>query len=473
MADEYDMIVIGAGSGGIVAARFAAQLEASVALVEAFRPGGDCLYTGCVPSKALIRAAKVAWDVRHADHYGVEAVAAPVDLARVMLHVREVIQRVYQFESVEALREEGIDVHLGTARFLDPHTIAVGEGVPLRGKRFLICTGARPSVPPIPGLDRVPYLTYQTVFDLQKLPERLLVIGAGPVGLELAQAFLRLGSHVTCFSRSRRILSRADPEISTILTQALTDEGMTLRTETKIERVEVGPDGAVTVHDDRDGVIGDALLVATGRRPNVDDLALSSAGVSWSDNGIAVDDQLRTNQSHIYACGDVVGREQFTHYAAWQGFMAVRNALLPGYTRGTSDRVPWTIFTDPEVARVGLTEREARERYGDEVRVALLSMDRVDRAQTEHDALGTIKIVVRGKGDILGAHIVAARAGEMIHEYVLALDHGLRMSDLARPIHVYPTFSTGNQQVASEYSTAATLRSSTGKIAKAIGERLR
>jgi pyruvate/2-oxoglutarate dehydrogenase complex dihydrolipoamide dehydrogenase (E3) component len=473
VTDEYDLIVIGAGSGGITAAPFAARLGAKVALVEAFRPGGDCLYTGCVPSKALIRVAHAVWDRRHAGQFGLPPNADPVDLGQVMAHVREVIDRVYQFEQPHVLQEEGADLILGSARFLDGHTISINGERRLRGKRFLICTGARPRIPDIAGLNSVRFLTYQDVFQQTTLPAHLLVIGAGPIGLELAQAFLRLGSAVTIFCRSEHILNRADHQISQALGDALTEEGMHLHTGTTPASVASSPDGRITVHTDQGPTTGDALLIATGRTPNLENLDLAKAGVTHTSMGVPVDDQLRTNQAHIYACGDVVGDEQFTHYAAWQGYWAARNALLPGHAKGKSARVPWTIFTDPEVARVGVTEAEARHVHGDRVRVALLPMERVDRAQTEGNTRGFIKVVLDARDRILGAHIIAARAGDLIQEYVLAMDHELTLSDIARSIHVYPTFSTGNQQVASNFALASALQRSTTKLAMALGRRKR
>jgi pyruvate/2-oxoglutarate dehydrogenase complex dihydrolipoamide dehydrogenase (E3) component len=472
MTDEYDLIVIGAGSAGVSAAPFAARLGATVALVERYLPGGDCLYTGCVPSKTLIKSAKVAWEMRRAADYGLTPADTVVDLGRVMAHVQDVIRRVYQFESPDALAEDGVEVVLEAARFVDPHTIAAGERR-LRAKYFLLCTGARATLPPVSGLTETPYESYETVFNMKRLPARLLVLGAGPIGLELAQAFQRLGSQVTVFQRSKHILTFADPEISMALIDVLAQEGIQFRTGSQIERVASTSSGGVSVTVDGESVEGDALLVATGRQPNVEQLGLDKAGVETTEKGVPVDERLRTNQKHIYACGDVIGSHQFTHYAGWQAYLAVRNALLPGSSSGVRDQVPWTIFTDPEVARCGMTEQEARERHGDDVRVATWPLERLDRAQTEEDRQGFIKVVHKRGGEILGAHIMAARAGEMISEYVLAMEKDLNFGDLSGAVHVYPTYSTGNQQIAAVYRVNGLLESRSGKLVTGLAKWIR
>jgi len=462
---EYDLIVIGAGSGGLVAAPLAVKLGARVALVEKYKPGGDCLYTGCVPSKALIKVARVAHEMRRAADYGLEPHQPRVDLGRVNAHIQDVIQRVYQFESPDVLAHEGVELVTGEAHFLDEHTVQAG-GRSLRGKRFLVCTGSRAAVPPIPGLAEVGFLTYDDIFHLTTLPEHLLILGAGPIGMEMGQAFRRLGSQVTMFQRSRRLLSMADPECSEALAGVLRDEGVRFHLGAAVDRFEK-LDGEIVATVGGERVVGDALLVAAGRKANVEGLELERAGVAYGPRGIPVDEYLRTNQHHIYACGDVLGEQQFTHYAGTQGYVAVRNALLPGKDVGVIERVPWTIFTDPEVARVGLTEAEARERHGVDVRVTRLAMERIDRAQTEEDLSGFIKVVHTPSGKILGAHVVAGRAGEMIHEYVLAMDQGIKLGDLAGAMHVYPTYSIGTQQAAAAWRTDSLLQSLAGRLVTA------
>lgn len=449
--NDYDLVVIGAGSAGVWAAPFAARLGARVALVEKERIGGDCTHYGCVPSKALLNAARVAWHLRTADRYGFDAVQPSVDLGRVMAGVRQAIDRVYAFETPETLSQAGVMVFSGAARFEDPHTVCVGPDIRLRARHFLVCTGAYPAIPRIPGLQDVPYWTYQTVWDQDWLPRRLLVIGSGAIGVELAQAFGRLGSQVTVFDSLDRVLPPADPEASAVLRQVLEQEGVQFRLGANIERVREEK-SLLSLIDRGEDIEGDALLVAVGRRPNVDGLDLERAGISYSERGIEVDNNLRTSQKHIYACGDVIGGFQFTHYAAWQASMAVRTMLFPGSSPGVRSHIPWTVFTDPEVAQCGLSEAEARKGFSaaNDVRVARWGLDHVDRAVTDQDLNGFIKVVHRPDGVVLGAQIVGARAGEIIQEFALAIDRRLKLGDLASSIHVYPTYATGVQQLAAE-----------------------
>ena len=414
----YDLVVVGAGSAGLAAARFARALGVRVALVEAHRIGGDCTWTGCVPSKALLHAAQVAHSLRHADAVGLPSQAVTADLAAVMASVHAARARVYALETPEALARDGIHVRLGPATFRDPHTLEV-DGCRLQGKRFLVCTGATPALPPIPGLADGPALTSQTVFDLTVLPRRLLVLGGGPVGVELAQAFARLGAAVTLVGRNPRLLPPADQEASAVLLDALRAEGITIRTGTTVERVERAGGTIRVLAAGREGpaaIAADAILVALGRTPNVAGLGLAAAGVQVGERGIAVDEQLRTSQPHIAAAGDVVGSFQFTHYAGWQGVIAVRNLLLPGGARGHRPSVPWAVFTDPAVAQVGLTEEQARAR-GAAVTVRRLPVERNDRAQTAAERHGLLKFVLRPDGALLGATVVGTAAGELIEAW--------------------------------------------------------
>jgi len=454
VSKPYDFVVIGAGSAGLLAAPLAAKLGVRVALIERDRPGGDCLYTGCVPSKTLLHVAKVAHQARQARALGLTVSEPVVEMGRVSDHIQSVIAEIGRHESPEALRAMGIDVILGPARFTGPHTVAV-NGREVRGRRFLICTGSRPSAPPIPGLDKAGYLTYEDLFTLRQVPHRLLVLGAGPVGMEMSQAFARLGAQVTVIQRADRLLTVADEDCSAVMADVFRAEGIQIRLGASVQRVErVGDEVTVVLDDER--LAADALLVATGRQPNVDGLDLTQAGVVCRPDGIPVDSYLRTSQPHIYACGDVLGGEQFTHLAAIQAYQATRNALLPGRTKATLANAPWTVFTDPEVARVGLSEREARARYGHDARAYTLPLTRVDRAVAESDRRGFVKLVYRRNGTVLGAHVVAARAGEMIQEAIGAVQRGQKVQDLAGAIHVYPTYAVGVQQAAA-YAVEQTL----------------
>lgn len=484
MTSTYDLVVIGGGSAGLTGARFAARLGARVALIEKDRIGGDCTWTGCVPSKALLRAAKAAHNVREAGKFGIDAPALCVDMARVRAHVMGAVAAVYEGERPEVLREEGIDVVLESARFTGPRTIEAGDRT-LSARRVVICTGARPIVPPIPGLADTPYWTHETIFDNERLPRHLIVLGAGPIGTELAQAYRRLGADVSMVAAE--FLPEADSDSRDFVRGLLEGEGVriSLGPVTAVEMdgseyVLHGADGA----DGADGAIrrdgpggptgrggitrGDALLVVTGRRPTVDGLGLDVAGVNHSVRGITVDRYLRTSVRHIYAAGDVLGGAQFTHLAGWQCFQAVRNALLPGKSPGIPKALPSVTFLDPEIASVGLSEDQARARYRQDVLVHRWQMEETDRAIADGEPEGFIKVVARADGRVLGASIVAARAGEMIAEFALAMDQGLGLSELANTVHAYPTWTTAVQQVASAEATDRFLSSRLGRLALRI-----
>ena len=411
----------------------------------------------------------MAHQMRCGNHYGLTPVEPVVDLKSVMAHVQRVIAEVYQHESPEALRANGIDVFLGNARFLDSHTLTISEAT-LTARHILLATGAHPFIPPIAGLDSVDYLTYESLWSLEVLPRHLLVVGAGPIGCEIAQAFRRLGAGVTLIEAGERMSD--EPAVSQVIAKVFTAEGIDLRFNVMAERAWQDRDGIHLVTGS-DEVVGDALLIAVGRRPNVDGLDLEPAGVTYSDQGIQVDDHLRTTQRHIYAAGDCTGSYQFTHYAGWQAFIAVRNALLPGATKGVTDRVPWAAFTDPEVAHVGLTEDEARQRFGDVVMTCQWPMEKVDRARTEGDTAGFLKVVHRKDGTLLGVTIVAGRAGEMIHEWIVAMEHGLKVGDLASVIHIYPTYSTASIQAAATIRVTKLLSGTSGKVIRGLTRLMR
>lgn len=459
MMKHYDLVIIGAGSGGLTAARFASKLGAKVALVEKHRIGGDCTWTGCVPSKALLKAAKVAHEVRSAAHYGIDASQPVTNMSRVREYVRSAIQQVYQFERPEELQREGIEVVIGSAQFRDANTIAVGELL-IHAKTFLITTGAHPFLPPITGLNDVPFLTYEQLFDNDQLPQTMIVVGAGPIGMEMAQAYQRLGSQVIVVAE--KLLPKEEPEARTVMQGVFEREGI---------RFVWGR--ASSARKDGDRIVigcgtkdarGDLLLIASGRKPSVAGLDLENAGVHFTERGIPVDDHLRTNIKNIYAAGDVVGGHQFTHFAGWQAFQAVRNALLPGSSSGVTELVPWVTFTDPEVAHVGLTEAQATEKHPDSINVYRWEMARTDRAVCENDTEGFIKLVAKKDGMILGATIVAGRAGEAITELILAIKQGIKMPDLAGAIHAYPTYSTAVQQMAADIAVNDTLSGASGKL---------
>jgi pyruvate/2-oxoglutarate dehydrogenase complex dihydrolipoamide dehydrogenase (E3) component len=459
MAAQHDLAVVGAGAGGLIAARFAAKLGARVLLAEKDRIGGDCTWTGCVPSKSIIRAAKAAHEIRAASRFGITAPVCTVDMRAVRDFVQRKVQEIYEPTSPDALKSEGIDVALGPASFEDARVLRVGDRR-VTARTYLICTGARPTVPAIPGLTSVAYRTYHDIFDIDRLPASLAIIGGGPLGAELAQAFQRLGATVTVVAT--RLLPHDDPDAADVIERVFEREGTHLvRGRATSVRSDAG--APVVSTDIGTDVRAEMLLVAAGRQPNVDGLGLDRAGVVHSPRGIAADDHLRTNVPHIYAAGDVLGREQFSHVAGWEAFEAARNALLPGSASGRPNPMAWVTFTDPEVAQVGLTEKGARERHGDAV-VGRWNLPRIDRAKCDDDEDGFVKLVCDRKGTILGATIVAARAGELSGEISLAVAHGLTVGDLSTAVHAYPTYATALQQIASDMALARWISSATGRL---------
>ncbi len=462
---DYDLVVVGAGSAGLVAAAYACRLGARVALVEKARVGGDCTWTGCVPSKALIHVARVAHAAGTAHEYGVGDAdwCSKADMEKVRAYIHKTIADVYSDETPELLRAEGIDVIMAEARFLDPHTLQAGDRV-LNALAFLLCTGAHPSLPHTPGLDTVPYLTYEQLFGNSKLPDHLIVVGGGPIGLEMAQAYRRFGARVTVIAS--RLLPKEEPEARYVLETVFAREGVEW-VRGRASAFRRGGGTIIVTVGDRE-LCGDMLLVATGRTPNVEGLELSKAGVTYSRKGIRVNAKLQTSAEHIYAAGDCTGGPQFTHYAGWQGFQAVRNILLLGSSSGVSDKVPWVTYTDPEIAHVGCTEAEAREEHGNDVVIAMRKMDRVDRAVTDNSRDGFIKVVHKKDGTLVGATIVAPRAGEVIAEFALALTKGMKTGDLAGTIHPYPTYSTPVQQMASDVTFDSFLCSVPGKVIRRL-----
>lgn len=442
MTERYDLIILGGGVGGLVTASVAGQLGLDVALVERTgRLGGDCLHHGCVPSKTLIRSAEVAHLARSADRYGVSVTARATDLGAVMDRVRAVVEQIQEHDDPERFRGYGVDVIFGEGRFVDAHTVAVGDRR-IQGKRFLIATGSRPAAPPVPGLDEAGYWTNETVFEQRELPRRLAVLGGGPIGLELAQAFARLGSEVTVIEMAERILPREDPEITAELERLLADESITILAGTTVERVESGAEESrLSCRHGADvfSVDADRILVAAGRRPNVESLAPENAGVRVEAGGIPVDARMRTSARHIFACGDVTGLYPFTHVAEYQAGVVIANVVFKLPKKADYRVVPWVTYTAPELAHVGLTESTARE-HGYTVQVARFRFADVDRALAEGTTGGLLKLVVH-KQRIIGATVLGPHAGELIHELVLAMQAEVKIKHLSGAIHAYPTLA--------------------------------
>ncbi len=456
---DFNMIVIGAGSAGLVSSYIAATARAKVALIERHRMGGDCLNTGCVPSKALLRTARLMADARNAEGYGIARMSSEIDFAQVMERVQQVVRKVEPHDSVERYTELGVDVILGEARIVSPWEVEV-DGKRLSARSLIIATGAKPLVPDLPGLDQVDYLTSDTLWDLRVLPKRLVVLGGGAIGCELTQAFARLGSQVSQVEMAPRLLPREDADAAAEVQARFDEEGIKVFTGSKALRVEREGDGG-TVVCEKDGaevmVPFDRLLVALGRKANVDGFGLQELGVEITERGtVQVDPLMRTNFPNILVAGDVAGPYQFTHVAAHQAWYASINALIAPFWSFKVDYrvIPWATFTDPEVARVGLSEDEARDR-GIEVEVTRYGLDDLDRAIADSEDHGFVKVLTQpGKDRILGATIVGAHAGDLLAEFVLAMKHGLGLNKLLGTIHIYPTMSEANKYVAGNWKRA-------------------
>jgi pyruvate/2-oxoglutarate dehydrogenase complex dihydrolipoamide dehydrogenase (E3) component len=460
--NPYDLAIIGAGSAGLIAADFARKLGARVILLERDRIGGDCTWTGCVPSKSLLKVARVAHETRTAARFGLQSQPPVVDMAAVREYLHSTIARIYEGTTPDALRRKDIEVHFGAVRFVDAHNLAVGDER-IRAKKILIATGAHPRIPSLPGLDVVPYSTYQNIFENDRLPRSMAVIGGGPVGVEVAQAYQRLGARVTIFAE--RLLPKEEPEASEIVRSVLQREGLQLVAERALSVARNG--NQISVRSQHGQTDCDLLFVAAGRRPTLDGLNLEAAGVAYSERGIETNHRLQTSTKHIFAAGDVLGRQQFSHYAGWQGFQATRNALLPGSASGVAADVPRVTFTDPEVAQIGKTEAEARAAHANDVVVTSWPIDREDRAVCDDDRDGLLKLITSRGGTILGATVVARRAGDVITELVLAMRHKLEVSQLAGTIHPYPTYATGIQLLASDVAVDHVLSGLSGRLIRA------
>ena len=456
---DYNLIVVGAGSAGLVSAYIGATVKARVALIEKNRMGGDCLNTGCVPSKALIRTARTMAEARNSRRYGVRRMEAELDFGDVMSRVREVIRRIEPHDSPERYEKMGVDVIQAEARLVSPWEVEA-DGRRISARSIVLATGAEPLVPPIDGLDEVGYLTSDTLWGLEELPERLVVLGGGPIGAELAQTFARLGSDVTVVEMAERLLPREDPPAGELLAEHMQQDGVTVATAHKALCAERSGQGGrlICEHEGRKVSFDFShLLVALGRKTRTAGYGLEDLGVRLDDAGrIDADGFQRTNFPNIYVCGDAAGPYQFTHVASHQAWSAAVNALIsPLWSFKTDYRViPWVTFTDPEVARVGLSEEEARTREIDH-EVTTYQLDDLDRAIADSADYGYVKVLTEpGKDRILGATIVAAHAGEMLPEFVLAMKHGLGLNKLLGTIHVYPTFSEANKFVAGEWKKA-------------------
>ncbi len=449
---DYDIIVIGAGSGGLVASKLAAGLGKKTALIEKNKIGGDCTWFGCIPSKALIKSAQVVHQSRKMERFGIK-LRSPLQLnpENVMAHVRAVRQADYEAHSLDSFKKEGIDLIFGAAKFIDEHHIMAGDKQ-LSSNKFIICTGSHPAIPQIEGLAQVPYLTNESIFEIETLPGSMLILGGGPIGTEMASALNRLGVKITIIQRAPTLLANDDHELTSALMDYLRLVGVNILVKNSPHRF-YKENGLITaeITDDKNQmakISAEALLVAAGRAPNIGSLDLHNAGVEFDNRGLKVDKYLRTTAANIYGAGDVVPPYLFTHVAEHEAVIATRNACLPIKSKPDYENVLWCTFTDPPLAHAGLTESKAIEQYGDNVRVYKWKFSDVDRAKTELDTEGFVKIICGKQGRILGIHILGSHAEELMHEVQLAKLFGKPFSKIASMIHAYPSFSDAIRQPA-------------------------
>ncbi len=466
--NSYDVTVIGGGAGGLVAAVGFATLGVKTALVEKQALGGDCLYYGCVPSKTLLHTAKVASILRRSQGLGVACPDLRVDFQRVMGHMREVITNIGLHDDPARFETLGIKVFFGPGRFLGGPILEIGAQR-IYSKKFVLATGSSPAVPPIPGLKETGYITNIEAFSLERLPSSIVILGAGPIGLEFAQVFRRLGSQVTVIDQAPSVLFREDAELSAALDKYLQAEGIKIilgAAITGVGRQDKNKVVAVTKNGARQEILTEEILVALGRTANVKGLGLEEAGVEYNPKGVVVDDTLRTSAPHIWACGDVTGKYLFTHVAEYQARLVVRNTLLPLKARADYRVVPWTTFTDPELAHLGLTEAEVKQQ-GLDYKVFRVDFTEIDRAITDDQAKGFTKVICSPGGKILGAHILGPNAGDLIHEFVLAMRENIPIGRISSAIHVYPTLAQVSRRTADKFY-AEKLQSQAGRLLQRV-----
>ncbi|MBV8119349.1 MAG: FAD-dependent oxidoreductase [Alphaproteobacteria bacterium] len=461
-----DLCVIGAGAGGLAVAAGAAQLGAEVVLVERSAMGGDCLNFGCVPSKSMIASARLAASWRRGPVLGIVCPPPQIDFAAVADSLGRVVATLAPNDSVERFQGLGVTVVQATGRFTGTHTLSAGDAE-IRPRRFVVATGSYPLVPPIAGLDRVRYLTNETIFRNREPPEHLIVIGGGPIGIEVAQAHLRLGARVTVLDQGP-LLPRDDPELVGILAQRLAGEGIELCPHTAIHSVTSTQDGVAVQLASGERITGSHLLIAAGRRPSVEALDLAAAGIAANPQGVVVDARLRTTNRRAFAVGDVAGGPQFTHVALYHAGIVLRNALFRLPAKVDYRALPWVTYTDPELAQVGINEGAARRSFGEAVRVSRWPFAENDRAHTERDTAGLVKIVTRRDGRILGASILGAGAGDLVLPWALAISRKLKISAIANLVVPYPTRGEAGKRAAGEFYTPSLFSPRTRRIVRLL-----
>jgi pyruvate/2-oxoglutarate dehydrogenase complex dihydrolipoamide dehydrogenase (E3) component len=446
---EYDLCIIGGGAAGLVTAAGAAALGAKVILIEKNKLGGECLYTGCVPSKALIHSADVAYGIKTAKQAGLSARLNAVKQSKVMQRVADVIKRIEPNDSPERFRDMGVEIVFAEAEFIDGETLSAGERT-ITARHFVLATGTRPAIPDIVGLETVEYFTHETIFSLQDNIEHLIILGGGPIACEIGQSFSRLGSTVSIIARSG-LMPREDGDMTAVVQQQFEAEGIVLHSNVGISQIIKTEQGLAVQLDDSDKttIEGSHLFIATGRKANIEGLGLDHAGVTIKNGCLSLDGRLRTTNRRIFACGDVAGPYLFTHMAEHQAGIVLRNTLFRLPVKSQTKGIPWCTFTSPELARVGLSEQEARSQ-GIRHEIYSFPFDEIDRAITDDKTAGMAKIITSPRGKILGACIVGPQAGELIAEYALAMSAGLKLSALSKTIHIYPTLAQLNRRVADQ-----------------------
>ena len=453
--DSYDLVVIGAGTGGLVSAFAADAMGARVLLVERERMGGECLWSGCVPSKTLIKSARVYDTVQRAAEFGVHLEKPRVIWNAIKLRIKDVQDDIKKLER-QSMAESNVEFCLGNARFIDEHIIEIASSSQTRrvhARRVIIATGSSVNVPKIDGLESAEFITHQQVFNLPALPRRLSIIGGGPIGCEFAQAFARLGCNVILLQHGAAVLNKEDADVSEMALKILRVSKVEVLLNCEIESVRADDDSKY-LQVRHEGEIKEIrvgeILVATGKKPNLDTLNLENAGVKFNEKGIEVDEHLQISVAHIFACGDVTGHDLFTHAAEHEAKIVAQNALLPVKAKADKAALPWTTFLDPEIARVGLTEAQARKKWRN-VRVFRQEFKTLDRAIIEGETLGFCKIVTTGSGRVVGAHIVGPNAGELIAPWTIGIDEGALIAEWGETIHVYPTLSEINHRVGNDW----------------------
>ncbi|MEI5909392.1 FAD-dependent oxidoreductase [Bacillus spongiae] len=463
---KYDLVVIGGGAGGLTVASGAASLGAKVALIEKGAAlGGDCLHYGCVPSKALIAAANDVHYLQKTNDFGF-TVSGKVDMKKVKERVKQAIQHIQVHDSTERFEDMGVDVYFGAAKFVDSHIITIADRERVYGKRIVVATGSRPIVPSIPGLDEVGYETNETIFDREELPETMIFIGGGPISLEIAQAYSRLGTQAIVLERSEAILGKEDESIQRLAIDFLSDE-IDIRHHVSVKEVKQDGTRKVVIYEKNgkiEEVIGDELFLGAGRKPNTDQLEVEVAGVEVNERGyIVVNERLQTSVSHIYAIGDVNGQFPFTHAAGMEGKLIVQNAVLGLGRKVSYDRLPWTTYTSPEIFHIGKTEREAKASEG-EIMVFQNGLEEVDRFVADHNVTGTVKIITNKKGKILGAHAIGKGAGDWMQTVIFAMEKGAKIGDLSTMVYPYPNQAAAIQRTADQYWREKLFKGSLPKI---------